>query len=73
MDETERQEIVAIREEIKTLESRLAFLYVSREIKVLAQVGQLTNREQAELWGITNPRINNIIHRDRVRARRTAR
>ncbi len=70
MDETERQEIVQIREEIAALEQRLAFLYARREVKILKHAGSLTNRQQAELWGISNPRVNNIRHRDRLRAAR---
>ena len=72
MDETERQEIVLVREEIKALEERLSDLYAWRQVKILKLNTTMTRRAMGELFGVSNVRITNIVNADRLAARRTA-
>ncbi len=73
MDETERAEAVRTREEIRALEARLAALYRSREQSIRRQSAEMTHRQIAALWGITQPRVTNMLNKDMLSARQAGR
>lgn len=52
----------AIRQEIERLEQQLAELYAQRKEMIIWMAAGNTYREIAAYWGISSPRVSNIIN-----------
>lgn len=56
------QKVRATRRKIDRLEQQLADLYAQRKEMIIEMSADMTRREIAEQWGISNPRVTNIVN-----------
>lgn len=69
MDETEREQIIRIREQIVAVEQALHQLTLWRAAKIVIMSRTMTQRQVAELWNISQPRVQQILRGWRSRSR----
>lgn len=58
----DRAALHRLRRKIDRLEQQLADLYAERKEMIIEMSADMTRREIAEHWGISNPRVSNIIN-----------
>lgn len=59
---TDLRAVRQTRRKIDRLEAQLAELYAERKEMIIEMSADMTRREIAEQWGISNPRVSNIIN-----------
>lgn len=60
---TDWPRVWATRRKIERLEAQLAELYAERKEMIIEMAGEnMTRREIGKQWGISNPRVSNIIN-----------